>query len=814
MSRKRKINPNVKYYPPRLLKKLEYVSSYPFTLIEAPSGFGKTTLLEYFFDEQIAKSIPRSIYDFESDEPLFIWQQICQCIGKIDPNCGNRLKKCGMPDEDNLWEIHQILRELECPTDAYLWLDNYKRWESEFAGDFLVQLAQHGGKKLHVIVSTQPLVNSQSQRRALKTNYWNLHDEDLVFREEDVAAYFKASGVLLSAEQVQRVYELTEGWIMALCLQLLSYLERGVFEEGGMTALMENAFWAWLSPKEQEFLLRISIFQKFSLGQATQLSGLSSNETDHLLRDKRYFIHFDAESRFFYPHSQLRILLEKHFNCLAPEIKRQIYLDGARLAEQEKNRRNTLRFYYAADEWESILQLPLDSYELADILTGDLEYIVLDLLEKTSMSVKLKYPRAMLSLAFCLFVMGDTKKLQELRAELAHIIQESQIDEAEREALSGELELLLSFLEYNRISDMSSRHKKALQLLHGPAKLISPKSIWTFGSPSVLYLYWRESGKLDEELNEMDECMPIYYELSYGHGSGAELIMRAEAYMMRGRIEKALPLCYEALFVANQHHQDSIYQCGLFLLCRIFLQQGNLVELQHTLDSMREISNLHREDLSRYTYDLASSYIALLQRETEKVTPWILQGDISDKRLVLMVQPLAHIIYGRCLLLQEEYLKLLGASQYFMRLSEIFPNLLPQVYFHIYCAVSHDALGNQKEAIEQLQAAIDIAMPDEIYLPFAEMYEDIQYLLPAVIIGGEGRTQIKALARQFTSCEEKFIPFTPREHEIHMLLKDNLTNKEIAERLGLSPNTIRNTVSAMLKKRGYKARVQLQNLEE
>lgn len=55
--------------------------------------------------------------------------------------------------------------------------------------------------------------------------------------------------------------------------------------------------------------------------------------------------------------------------------------------------------------------------------------------------------------------------------------------------------------------------------------------------------------------------------------------------------------------------------------------------------------------------------------------------------------------------------------------------------------------------------------------------------------------------------------FTPREQEIHIFLKENLTNKEIAERIGISPNTVRNSVSAMLKKRGFKTRVQLQELE-
>ena len=87
-----------------------------------------------------------------------------------------------------------------------------------------------------------------------------------------------------------------------------------------------------------------------------------------------------------------------------------------------------------------------------------------------------------------------------MQAEIADCISESQLPQTDKDALRGEMELLLSFLEYNRIDAMSARHRRALELLGGPARLISVRSTWTFGSPSVLYMFWRESGKLDEEL--------------------------------------------------------------------------------------------------------------------------------------------------------------------------------------------------------------------------------------------------------------------------------------------------------------------------
>ena len=59
MPRTKPINPRIKYYPPRLMERLEYIKNYPLTLVEAPSGFGKTTILEHFLDTRLPHSILR-----------------------------------------------------------------------------------------------------------------------------------------------------------------------------------------------------------------------------------------------------------------------------------------------------------------------------------------------------------------------------------------------------------------------------------------------------------------------------------------------------------------------------------------------------------------------------------------------------------------------------------------------------------------------------------------------------------------------------------------------------------------------------------
>ena len=402
-----------------------------------------------------------------------------------------------------------------------------------------------------------------------------------------------------------------------------------------------------------------------------------------------------------------------------------------------------------------------------------------------------------------------------MQAEIEDCILQSDLAEREKDALRGEMELLLSFLGYNRIEDMSRRHRRALELLGGPARLISVRSTWTFGSPSVLYMFWRESGCLEDELDQMDRCMPYYYRLTGGHGSGAEVVMRAEACFQRGELDEAEQLCHRALFKADLKKQNSIYQCGLFLLCRIAMQRGDRPLLEDTRQALRNRALQNTEDLCRYTLDLADSYISLLLGKRAEVSPWLAEGQISRRRLVIMSQPFAYIIYGRVLLEQKEYHKLLGVSEYLLELSSIFPNLLPQVYARLYMARGLRALERCQEAALQAKQAFWMAVPDRVYMPFVENYPDIRSLLPDTPEANPHRQEIFRLYQAGTRAwDGGTVPFTPRERDILRFLRQDMTNRQIAEKLYLSPNTVRNTISGMLRKRGLASREQLKELPE
>ena len=818
MARTRQIKPETLFFSKKLTERLSFIKAYPLTLVEAPSGFGKTTALRHFFDTQVSMAAQVIWHTFVPEQPSASWKAFCDSVGQFDPDSGERLTAAGPPTEDSLQEIEQIFREFYCPKETYLVLDDLAVWKLPGVGQFLMALSGHSGKHLHVVAASQ-LLPEQDQRAVVESRcLFALRESAFTFSAEDIDAYYRQAGISLTAMQLEEVGRITEGWVMALYLQLLSFIESKTFiEDGSIQNMLRGALWNHLPEFEKEFLTVISIFPRFSLTQATALSGMSMQETESLLREKRVFIHFDRETRRFYLHTLFQSFLREQFAMLPEERQKAIYLTGGDLAKQEGDRVNTLRFYYHSGEWEQILALPLTSYEIADVADENTRPMILDIIENTPFEVMGKYPTAMVPLAFTLFFLHENQKLLAFKEEIREVLAQSDLTERKKNALLGEMELLLSFLEYNRIDAMSSRHRRALEMLDGPATLINIKSTWTFGSPSVLYLFYRESGKLDEELGQMDECMPIYYALTGGHGSGAEFIMRAEAHLMRGETEEAQILCHKAMFTADSKRQNSIVQCGLFLLARIALLTGNNAMLQNALASLEERARQNTEDLCRYTLDLALGFLNLLLGRRDEIAPWLHAGEISDKRLVIMTQPFALIIYGRLLMEQKEYQKLLGVSEFGLGISSIFPNLLPQIYIHLYRAQAFQGLGKCPQALDALNKAFAIALPDGILLPFAENYEGIKHLLPDSNSDVKVRESIRLLAGELSqgiAIIAEAIELTPREREMVRLIKQGMTNRQIADRLCLSPHTVRNVISGILQKYSFSSRAQLKMLPD
>ena len=170
-----------------------------------------------------------------------------------------------------------------------------------------------------------------------------------------------------------------------------------------------------------------------------------------------------------------------------------------------------------------------------------------------------------------LFTWRQIPKMLQMKELLTRAIAESpDMTAEERGNLLGECDLIMSFLSYNDITEMSRLHRSASRQMTRSAVTIQAGS-WTFGSPSVLMMYYRAPGELQKELHEMNECMPYYYRITNGHGLGAELVMAAEASFMQGRLHEAEIGLERARTKIAGSGQENMALCCDFLQLRLRL---------------------------------------------------------------------------------------------------------------------------------------------------------------------------------------------------------------------------------------------------
>ena len=421
-----------------------------------------------------------------------------------------------------------------------------------------------------------------------------------------------------------------------------------------------------------------------------------------------------------------------------------------------------------------------------------------------------EHPLAILVLMRSMFNWRLIPKMLEMKSLLLAAIEEHpEMSQSERGDLLGECDLIMSFLCYNDISAMSRLHRSASAQMSRPAISIQKSGGWTFGSPSVLMMFYRDPGELSKELAEMDECMPHYYKITNGHGQGAEKIMRAEALFMQGRFADAHIELETAYAHIQDNGQENMVLCCDFLSRRLSLCVD--VEQRYTFKQRYQAILQHHNMSWVNIWSATCAYYYALQRE-EKMIPEIFRThQLATVNILAPGKPMMEMIENQVYLAQGAYAKVIGRSEGLLAMCEGLHYALVALHLRIQTAAAYEMLGKQPEAQALLEIALRDAIPDDFLLPFVENYPYLKRLLENS--AGPYKTFIQRIVqlgeefelRQRHLCEQSarpaaFAVLTEREFEIVGLMAERLSNREIAERLFLSEGSIKQYINQIYSK--------------
>ena len=802
---KPKWNLNTIYISERLQESLRPISRCAMTTVVAPMGYGKTTAVNWYLGERAKAEtlhiIRISVY---SANLAIFWKSTQEAFARA-----------GFP----------FLREYPCPTDAagggllvddlchalageapcYLFIDDFHLLTDKRASLFLCMLANRLPANVHLIVASRDRFLPAAEAVRLGARVYQIGTEQLRLNHTELAVYAHRCGTELSDAQVESLLYSSEGWFSAVYLNLRTLSERGVLpsRHSDIYATFTAAMIDPLPEKQREFLAVMGLADEFTVEMAQAVTGdADAEQLLSMLTEQNAFVTRLPDGMSYRFHHMMKACAERSFLTMAQETQRLYWERFGLWYEQHRQYLHAIAAYQKSENYDALLRVIRSD---AGILLASLKpEVVLDALDKCPAETLKAYPFAILVLMRRMFTWRQIPKMLELKALLLTAIEEHpELSAEERGNLLGECDLILSFLCYNDIRAMSRLHRSASAQMSRPAISIQSSGGWTFGSPSVLMMFYRAPGALESALAEMDECMPHYYKVTNHHGQGAETIMRAEALFCQGRFTDAHIELERAYAQIRESGQVNMALCCDFLSWRLSLHAD--VEQRYTF-AERYADLLRYHDASWLNlWSATSAYYHALRGETDKIPEVFSQHCLSDINMLAPGKPMMEMIENQVYLAQGAYAKVVGRSAGLLAVCEAMHYALVALHVRIQTAAAYARLGKPEEARAELKKALSDAEPDGFVMPFVENYGFLQPLLAQEIkseliakIAGLGEA---AGARSAASARPAaFTALTPREFEIVELMTQRLSNREIAERLYPSEGRVKQYVNQIYSK--------------
>lgn len=842
------------FLPEKLKEQLDKIPYFPVTVVEAPSGFGKTTALREYLKATLSDNARQYWYTCLSQSPIVAWAGICDMFSNINNELATNLKKLGFPTLDTLMYISASFKELECSDETFIVIDNYQIINSDILQELINIFSMHGCPNLHIIFITQNL-----DKKSLIT-FHNIHIHTIdstafFFDKESTASLFRMEGIRLSEDELYNVYTITEGWIAALRLQISNYKQTGSFDyTADIDHLVETAIWNRITDKQKICLVSLSVMDSFT---ARQAAIMLDEETlpEHILNILKHndFIRYYPRERIYVMHSILQNYLRNQFYQYQSEaFQKRILHKAGECCVIEADYSNAIRFFYEVGDYDAILSIPLNGIYLTNRRESNIMGLLIKVINQCPEEILCKYPSVLLMLSYLLQFEGEHEPYNKLIRLMEFIIENNPngLSKEELQLLKGEFLLLTSFAIYNDIKKVYEVQKEAYQLLGKPTRFRLNEVPYTMGGTSMLSMFWCEPGGLDETLADMQKYLPQHNRLTRGQGVGADSVLQAEMFFMRGDDIQAEILCHKALYQARSKQEICICLCAEQILARIAILRGDVEGFNTALEN---IKNYTKESSNLYILrmvDICLSVLSVALDTTDMVAKWIFDIGTISKKVYARAVSYVTILYSYLLFRERRYAELLGMFDDFIKLAKEMNYVLPQVYFYKFRAELYYLKGREGEALENLKEAFALAFPDKIYMPFAQSVymndllakaqinsakhlrtfsettnakenrlsteasamllkwkEDIDNVIQISKRYHNGRAVVLNALRQAKS------PLTPREREVALLAKNRLSHQEIAEKLCISKATVRTILYNTYNKLGIHSKTELYKLD-
>ena len=212
---------------PRLSERLSRGAESALTLVSAPAGFGKTTLLAEWLAAAAAggRAVAWLSLDQRDNDPALFWTYLVAALKTAAPGVGaGALSLLQSPRPPIEAVLATLLNDLSAVSDdVVLVLDDYHVIEAREVQDGMAFLLEHLPPQIHLVIASRADPALPLARLRGRGELVEIRAADLRFTPDEAAAYLnEVMGLALTAADVAALEGRTEGWIAALQLAALS----------------------------------------------------------------------------------------------------------------------------------------------------------------------------------------------------------------------------------------------------------------------------------------------------------------------------------------------------------------------------------------------------------------------------------------------------------------------------------------------------------------------------------------------------------------------------------------------------------------
>ncbi len=355
----------------RLIARLNEGLTRPLTLISAPAGFGKTTLLSEWIPRS-ERCVAWLSLDEGDNDPIRFWIYFIAALQKLKTTLGESILPLLQSPQPPPLELilTTLLNDIATfPDNFALVLDDYHLIETQSIHANLTFLLDHLPPQMHLVITSRSDPPLPLSRLRARSQLSELRAADLRFTPDEAARFLNnMMGLSLSAEDIEVLEERTEGWIAGLQLAALSMQGRDDLPRFIAAFTGSNRYILdYLTDEVLErrpkgtkiFLLQTSILHQLSGPLCDALTGQSDGQAmlERLEQANLFLIPLDEERKWYRYHHLFAEVLRARLRQTQPDSVPELHRRASGWYEQQGLLAEAITLAATAADLEQVARL-------------------------------------------------------------------------------------------------------------------------------------------------------------------------------------------------------------------------------------------------------------------------------------------------------------------------------------------------------------------------------------------------------------------------------------------------------------------------